>query len=126
MAEGKRVLIVEDETLTAMALGSYLEERGYSVVGICATGEDALQAAREGDPDLILMDIRLAGKMDGIEAARLINLEAPRPIVFISGYASRSFHDSDFQPIAYLSKPIDYGDLELILESAKMGGTGEA
>jgi CheY-like chemotaxis protein len=117
MAERKRVLIVEDETLTAMSLGSYIEEMGFPVVGIVATGEDAIQAARAESPDIVFMDIRLAGKMDGMEAARLINLDRPTPIVFISGYTNPDVRSCDCTPIAYLSKPFDFHDIDLLLQS---------
>jgi CheY-like chemotaxis protein len=119
MGERKKVLIVEDEGLTAMVLESHMAELGYSVVGFSATGEDAVQKAKSEEPDLIFMDVRLAGKMDGLEAARLINADRLTPIIIISGYTDRVRieRDSAFKPAACLSKPIDFNDLNCILQS---------
>jgi CheY-like chemotaxis protein len=117
MGERKRVLIVEDETLTAMALGSYMEEMGYTVVGFTATGEDAVRKAKSEEPDLIFMDVRLAGMMDGMEAARLINVDRRTPIIIISGYANVVERASAYKPTAYLSKPINFNDINGILQS---------
>ena len=113
------MLIVEDETLTAMAMEAYIEERGYRVAGLCATGEDAVRKAREEEPDLILMDFRLAGRMNGIEAAMIIEAERRTPIAIISGYSERIVLEaaSGYEPAAYLSKPIDFDDIESILGS---------
>jgi two-component system, cell cycle sensor histidine kinase and response regulator CckA len=117
MDNAKKVLIVEDETLTAMAIEAYIEERGHMVVGLSASGEDAVRKAREEEPDLILMDFRLAGRMDGIQAALLIEAERPTPIAIISGYAERTVLEGTegYKPIAYLSKPIDFADIDGIL-----------
>jgi CheY-like chemotaxis protein len=119
MKKAKKVLIVEDETLTAMAIEAYVEEKGYRVAGLCATGEDAVRKAREEEPDLILMDFRLAGRMNGIEAAMLIQAERRTPIAIISGYAERIVLEEakGYEPAAYLSKPIDFADIDGILGS---------
>jgi DNA-binding NarL/FixJ family response regulator len=121
MDEGKKILIVEDETLTAMAMEAYMEEKGYRVVGQSATGEDAVRKARSESPDLVFMDFRLAGKMDGVEAAQLINAERPVPIIMISGYTESIVFEraSDFKPAAFLSKPISFDDIEKILRSIR-------
>jgi DNA-binding NarL/FixJ family response regulator len=117
MPERKRILIVEDETLTAMALASYVEEKGFLVVGFSATGEDAVGKARAERPDLIFMDIRLAGAMDGVEAARLICADRRTPIVIITGYTDEfvSLRAWSHEPAAFLSKPIDFDDIDAIL-----------
>ena len=117
MDKARKVLIVEDETLTAMAIEAYIEEKGHRVVGLSATGEDAVRKAREEEPDLVLMDFRLAGKMDGLEAALIIEAERPTPIAIISGYAERIVLEgaAGYKPIAYLSKPIDFADIDGIL-----------
>ncbi len=120
MAKGpKRILIVEDETLTAMAMGSYLEETGYVVLDYAATGEEAVSKARTLGPDIILMDVRLAGDMDGIEAAKLINKEKSIPVIFMTGYTSRAFveRSSELHPIGYLVKPVDFDDIKSILQA---------
>jgi CheY-like chemotaxis protein len=124
MPERKRVLIVDDEGLNAMALGAHLEGLGYQVVGYSATGEDAVRAAAAEAPDLIFMDVRLAGRMDGLEAAALINEARPIPIVIISGYTEKALagRDSAFKPAAFLSKPFDLDDIEALLRSIAIPG----
>ncbi len=119
MDERKKILIVEDETLTAMMLENYIEKKGYISAGFYATGEDAVRKAKTEKPDLIFMDFRLSGKMDGMEAARLINLERRTPIVMISGYTEGIVLEraSGYRPIAFLSKPINLVDVDNILQS---------
>ncbi len=119
MDKGKKILIVEDETLTAMMLEAYIKEKGYISAGFYATGEDAVRKAKVEEPDLIFMDFRLSGKMDGMEAARLINVERRTPIVIISGYTEGIVLEraSGYKPTAYLSKPINLIDVDNILQS---------
>jgi CheY-like chemotaxis protein len=83
-----RILIVEDEILIAEDLRLTLQNIGYRVVGIVSSGPKAVQKARETRPDLVLMDVRLQGAMDGVEAARLIRNEADIPIVYVTAHAS--------------------------------------
>ena len=117
MPSAKKVLIVEDESLTAMALGAYLRGEGYDVVGLSATGEEALQRARNDHPDIIFMDIRLAGKMDGIEAAEAISREGRFPIVFMTGHTIEESTPrlGALVSAGYLTKPISFSDIDGIL-----------
>ena len=119
MASSKKILIVEDETLTAMMLEDRVEEMGLSSVGYCATGEEAVRTARAERPDLVFMDFRLAGRMDGLEAARLIHADREAPIVLISRSAARTVFEraGGYRPLAFLSKPIDLDDVDRILGS---------
>jgi CheY-like chemotaxis protein len=119
MDKKKKILIVEDETLTAMMLETYIEKMGHISAGFYATGEDAVRGARTEKPDLIFMDFRLSGKMDGMEAARLINLERRTPIVIMSGYTEGIVFEqtSGFKPAAFLPKPINLVDVDGILQS---------
>ena len=73
-----------------------------------ATGEDAVRAAAEERPDLVLMDIRLAGEMDGIEAARQIAAASPAKIAFMTGYSDERIvqRARALNPAAYLVKPV--------------------
>ena len=117
MDSRKRVLIVEDESLTAMALASYLQGIGYKVLGLSATGEDAVLKAKTVRPDIIFMDVRLAGKMDGIEAAEIIARAEPVSIVFMTGYSTQAVIEraAAHAPAGYLVKPIDFSDINGIL-----------
>lgn len=78
------VLIVEDELLIALALALAIEDAGMDVAAMAARGEEAVTKAEELHPDVIVMDVRLAGRMDGIDAARIIRRGWRGPILFHS------------------------------------------
>ena len=84
---GLKILLVEDEILIAEDARIRLEGMGHQVIGIAASGRDAVQQAIESQPDLILMDVRLQGAMNGVEAARRIRSEADIPIIYITAHA---------------------------------------
>ena len=115
-----RILIVEDERLVANALSRNLEGLGYQVVSAVASGEDALKKAEETRPDLVLMDIRLEGEMDGIQAAGLITARFNIPIIFVTAYADRNVlaKAKVTGPYGYLIKPISKRELHSALEIA--------
>jgi CheY-like chemotaxis protein len=85
----KRVLIVEDQGITAMDEQEIMSELGYEVTGIVMTGEDAVQRAGRDRPDVVLMDIMLAGKMDGREAALKIRELYKIPVVYVTAYGDK-------------------------------------
>ena len=82
-----RILIVDDDTTLTMQLEEYLPAIGYEVRGVASSGLEAVEMARTLKPDLSLMDIKMPGKLDGIEAAGIIKSELGIDILFISGYA---------------------------------------
>ena len=71
-SQKKKILVAEDEVIAALGMKDMLEMWGYGPVKIAGSGEEAVQLADEFDPDLLLMDVRLSGEMDGVEAARKI------------------------------------------------------
>lgn len=83
-----RVLIVEDERLVAEDLRDTLTQQGYDVAGLVATGEKAIDKVAEVDPDVVLMDIHLAGEMDGISAAREIRSRHGTPVVYLTAFSN--------------------------------------
>lgn len=95
-----KILIVEDETITATHTKKILENLGYEVADLVISGEEAIKKAHEMDVDLVLMDINLQGKMDGIEAAGIIRDRLGIPIIFISAYS-----DEDTIQRAKLTEP---------------------
>lgn len=111
-----KVLVVEDERIVAWELTERLRRLGCNVCAAVATGEEAVRAVRDIRPDLVLMDIMLAGKMDGIEAARTIRTSFGTPVVFCSAYAGevRSRAES-LGPLGFLEKPMDYDRLAGLL-----------
>jgi diguanylate cyclase (GGDEF)-like protein/PAS domain S-box-containing protein len=116
----QRVLITEDERITALDLQFALEELGFEVVGNVATGEESIQAAREFLPDLILMDIHLKTDMLGTEAADCIVSELDIPVIFLSAYSDRSVIEEAGQtkPYGYLIKPYETRELDAAIQVA--------
>lgn len=82
-----KILIVEDEVLISMHLARQLEQAGYVVCGAVTSGVAAITAAEQQKPDVVLMDIRLPGEMDGIEAGRTITERHGIPVIFLTGYS---------------------------------------
>lgn len=122
-----KVLIVEDERLTAKCLKLDLEDLGADALEPVAKGEDAIDIANEMNPDLILMDIRLSGGLDGIEAAEEIMQKKRIPIVFMTGYATEHIKEraQKINPFDFLEKPVNIDRIKQIidqLEKNKCGG----
>lgn len=88
--QAPRVLIVEDELLVAWHLESLTREQNFEVCGLVPDGDGAIEQAIDLDVDLVLMDIRLAGGMDGIEAARRIREQRSTPIIFITAHGDET------------------------------------
>jgi len=108
-AETPRVLIVEDELLVAWHLESLTREQNLEVCGLVPDGDGAIEQAIDLEVDLVLMDIRLAGKMDGVEAARRIREQRDTPIIFITAHgdpATRALIDRTIPGAPVLAKPI--------------------
>ena len=119
MNEKKKILIVEDEVMLSAWLKIQLEDEGYEVCGSFTTGEEAVEFVKEIKPDVILMDINLVGKIDGIEAAEIITEKSNIPIIFMTGYEEPEVYEraQKTKPIAYLTKPVEIWDLKPIFES---------
>ncbi len=88
MSDSLKILVVEDEALTALELQKKLVSWGYDVIDIVSSGEKALEKALALKPDLILMDILLKGNMTGIDAAREIKNKMEIPIIYLTAYCS--------------------------------------
>lgn len=119
MARGS-VLIVEDESLVALALEMMLVDLGYHVAGIVADGARAVEVAGRVQPDLVMMDIVLRGPLDGIEAARRLRADHGLRVVFISGQSDRATRDraDGVEPLGYLPKPYSPDQLKVVMEGA--------
>lgn len=90
---GKRALIVEDEALIAEELAERLSGLGFSVIAAVGSADEGVEIATRERPDLVLMDIRLKGKKDGIEAALEIRRHADVPIVYLTALSDRNTVD---------------------------------
>jgi PAS domain S-box-containing protein len=115
-----RILIVEDEAIVAMDLEGRLARMDYQPLGRVSSGEEALAFAGEHRPDLVLMDIRLQGKMDGIEAADEIRRRFHLPVIFLTAYSEDATLDRAklTEPFGYILKPIDDRELKSTIEIA--------
>jgi two-component system, response regulator PdtaR len=102
-----KILVVDDEAIITMQLEERLHGMGYTVVGMAASGEDAIEKARRLSPDLILMDIVMPGKLNGIEAAQTIINELDIPVVFVTSYADDTIIEKAKQvrPYGYIENP---------------------
>lgn len=115
-----RILVVEDETVTAWYLQEALEHFGHQVVANAMSGEEALQKTDETQPDLVLMDIRLQGEMDGIATAERIGSRFRIPIVYLTAHADDSTLSRAIatNPFGYLVKPFQEREVHTTIEIA--------
>jgi CheY-like chemotaxis protein len=116
----ERILLVEDESLIAKDLERRLQRMGYLVIVLAVTGLDAIHQTLEHQPDVVLMDIRLQGQMDGIEAAAFIRTHLNIPVVYMSAYVDEETlaRASATRPAGYLRKPFTERQLRLAIEGA--------
>ena len=115
-----RILIVEDERITAEDLEEVLKDLGYQVSAVVSSGEEAIREAERNRPDLVLMDIRIKGEMDGTEAARLLRERFDVPVVYLTAHADRDTLDRAKQsrPLGYIVKPFHEAELHASVEMA--------
>jgi CheY-like chemotaxis protein len=116
-----KILVVEDERITAEDIKRSLEKAGYNVPAIVSTGEDAVKFSEKYKPDLVLMDIVLEGNIDGIEAAETIRTQFDIPVIYLTAYSDKSTverakttHPSAFilkEPFGFLHKPFEENEL---------------
>lgn len=116
--ERPRILIVEDEIITAMDLAAELEEMGYLVVDTVGTGYETIRKSELFRPDLILMDIVLSGELDGIEVAKQLH-DLDIPVVYLSAYTDdATVEKAKNLPYGYLPKPYQIDELYSTIETA--------
>ncbi len=115
-----QILIVEDETIVAMDIEDELVGLGYTVAAIASSGQEAIEKTAKTRPDLVLMDIRLKGKMDGIEAAEQIRTRFNIPVVYLTAYADDDTLERAkiTEPFGYIIKPFQERDLHTTIEMA--------
>jgi len=112
------IMVVEDEALIARDIAGRLKRFGYAVTGITGDGEQAVKMAQESDPDLVLMDIRLQGETDGINAVERIQAQQDVPCVYLTAFADEVTVNRarETAPYGYLLKPLDDETLRLTIE----------
>ena len=115
-----RILIVEDERITAEDLRDILTDLGYLVIGVVSNGTDALRRVEEAAPDLVLMDIRIKGEQDGTEVALTLRTRFNIPVVYLTAHADSETLDraKRAQPLGYITKPFQEAELHANIEMA--------
>lgn len=115
-----QILLVEDENVVALDMTHRLSSLGYKVAGWASAGEEAILQAKELQPDLILMDIKLKGRIDGIEAAEQILAELDVPIIYLTAFIDEATiqRAKITAPFGYLIKPVDERELSTSIEMA--------
>lgn len=120
MSRRLKILIAEDEAISAMAMQRALTRSGYDVCDVVSTGEEAVEKVMQEKPDLVIMDVILNGSVTGIEAAFEIRSRSDIPIVFITGYEEGKLIDQlkTITTSTYLIKPVTPDDLESAIAAA--------
>jgi DNA-binding response OmpR family regulator len=116
-----RALIVEDEILIAEELRERLSRLGFSVIAAVDNAEEAVAIAVRERPELVLMDIRLKGEKDGVQAAREIRKQVDVPLVYLTAYSDRMTVDrvSETEHDGYILKPFQSRELQSTIEVAR-------
>jgi AmiR/NasT family two-component response regulator len=116
----RRIVIAEDEPLARLDLGQMLENLGHEVVGQAGDGKTAVDLARELTPDLVIMDIKMPGEIDGLEAASLLAEDRVAPVLLMTAYNDPEFVDRAREAgvMAYLVKPYTENQLSPAIEVA--------
>lgn len=113
-----KILIVEDEMIIAANISLQLSNLGYHISGIVPRGEEALLHLKDNKPDIVLLDIQLKGKLDGIETALLMQKEYDIPVIYLTANADDAHFDraKTTNPYAFISKPFKKTDLQRAVE----------
>lgn len=114
-----KILVVEDESIVARDLQYTLESLGYAVPAIVSTGEEAIEKAAEIQPDLVLMDIKLRGEMNGVEAVEEIRARFDIPVLYITALTDeKTFHRAiNTEPYGYIIKPFEERELRAAIKT---------
>jgi len=125
---GERILVVEDERVVAKDIEKRLKNLGYVVIANVTSGAEAIRNVAEMQPDLVLMDIRLKGEMDGIEAAEHIRNNFDIPVIYLTAFADEDTlqRAKVTEPFGYILKPFDERDLHAAIEVALRRRLAEA
>lgn len=115
-----RIVIVEDESIIALDLAEGLRRLGYEVPAIAASADEAFDAVMQHDPDLVLMDVRIQGDVDGIAAAARIRKVKDVPVIFLTAFADAETlaRAKQIQPFGYVLKPFEERELHILIETS--------
>jgi CheY-like chemotaxis protein len=124
MTPPARILIVEDERVVALDLARRLRQLGYTITGLATSGIDAITQALAHHPDLVLMDLRLPGAVDGLEAAQFLRTHLNLPVLVVSGATDPTtlVRAHQVSPTGVLAKPVEDYELQSALQKVLTGG----
>jgi AmiR/NasT family two-component response regulator len=114
----KRLVIVDDDTIIRLNLREQLQHLGYVVAGEAGDAQSAIHLTRELRPDLVIMDVRIAGSMDGIDAAAAITAEHIAPVLLLTGFSDQALvqRATAAGEVGYLLKPVTKNELRPVIE----------
>ena len=114
-----RILHVDDDVIMGMEIKEFLEEKGYELCDTVCSGSEAIKSVRLNQPDVVLMDIKLKGGMNGIETTKEIRSFSKTPIIFLSGYKDAGTVEiaTAVESTLFVSKPFDFFKLIAAIES---------
>lgn len=118
--DSPQIVIVEDEAIIALELKFILEAKGFRIPKILTTGEQAVNYILKHSPDLVLMDIRIKGRLDGIQAVQQIKKSKKVPVIFLTGNTDliSAQQIKQTRPVAILNKPVAEWELMEAIEQA--------
>lgn len=113
-----KILIVEDEIIIARDIENTLLKDGFEVVGLVSSGKRTIEEIKKTNPDLILMDIKLKGEMDGIETAEIIKDQFDLPVIYLTSYKDEAtlLRARITEPYGYIIKPFDPKELKILID----------
>ncbi len=113
-----RVMIVEDEGVIVLAIEAMLQKEGYVVACIASRGQEALEMAANATPDIVLMDVRLPGELDGIDTAKEMRSRLKIPVIFLTAHADEDTvqRAAETLPYGFLVKPFQVKELAAAIE----------
>jgi two-component system, cell cycle sensor histidine kinase and response regulator CckA len=113
-----RILVVEDESIVQLDLENRIQQMGHAVIGSAASGEEAVAKAAELKPDLVLMDVRLEGQMDGVQAASQIRAQREVPVLFLTAHAADLGEHHNAPLLPCVAKPFRTAELQSAITQA--------
>ena len=117
-----KILIVEDENIIALDIRAMLEDLGYRVSAVVSSGEDSIKKASKMKPDLVLMDVKLKGNLDGVSAGQEIFKQFQIPIVYLTAYSDQAtvkkiIDDKSGNSPSVINKPFDERELQTVIDT---------
>ena len=119
-----KILVVEDENIIAMDIRYTLRNLGYDVCGVVSSGEESVEKASSMNPDLILMDIKLKGNVDGVSAAQKIQSRQNIPVLYLTAYGDENTLNrlDKTKPFDYIHKPFEERELQFKIKTVLNDG----